>query len=362
VAVTHSRELFTLAVLVIALGIAVGSAKAFGVTLALGAFLAGMIVGRSEFSFRAASDALPMRDAFAVLFFVSVGMLLDPRALMKSPDLLLATLAIILLAKPIAAFLITTLLGYSPQIGIRIAVALAQIGEFSLVLASVGDRLNIFPEGATNLIIAGSIISLSLNPVFYRLIGRLDAMMARFSRIGRPADAKASAGDAVGEDAGTASAYRAVVVGYGPIGQTVARLLQDGGVEPVIIDMNLEATRRIRTEGRRVVYGDATRPEVLEAAGVRNAIALIVSGPTPEQASEIIRIARTLNPNARVITRAYYLRETGSIRASGADEVFSGEGEVALAMTGYILETLGATPEQIDRERERVREEVFRIS
>jgi len=362
VAATHSRELFTLTVLVLALGIAVGSAEAFGVTLALGAFLAGMIVGRSEFSFRAASDALPMRDAFAVLFFVSVGMLLDPRALVKSPHLLLATLAIVLLAKPIAAFLITASLGYSPQIAIRIAIALAQIGEFSLVLASVGDRLNIFPEGATNLIIAGSIISLALNPVFYRLIGRLDALMARFSRIRRPADAEGSAGEAVGEDDGTQSAYRAVVVGYGPIGQTVARLLQDGGVEPVIIDMNLEATRRVRAEGRRVVYGDATRPEVLEAAGIRNAIALIISGPTPEQTSEIIRIARTLNPNARVITRAYYLDETASIRASGADEVFSGEGEVALAMTGYILETLGATPEQIDRERERVRGEVFRIS
>jgi CPA2 family monovalent cation:H+ antiporter-2 len=258
--------------------------------------------------------------------------------------------------------MITVLLGYSPQIGIRIALALAQIGEFSLVLATVSDRLNIFPEGATNLIIAASIISLSLNPLFYRSIGRLDRMMARFSRIGRLADAKACAGDAVTEDARTESAYRAVVVGYGPIGQTVARLLQEGGVEPVVIDMNLAATRRIRTEGRRAVYGDATRPEVLEAAGIRNAIALIVSGPTPEQASEIIRIARTLNPNARVITRAYYLRETGSIRASGADEVFSGEGEVALAMTGYILETLGATPEQIERERERVREEVFRIN
>jgi len=348
VAVTHSRELFTLAVLVIALGIAVGSAKAFGGTLALGAFLAGVIVGRSEFSFRAASDALPMRDAFAVLFFVSVGMLLDPRALMKSPHWLLSTLAIILLAKPIAAFLITALLGYSPQIGIRIAVALAQIGEFSLVLATVGNRLNILPQGVTNLIIAASIISLSLNPVFYRSIGRLDAMMARFSRIGRRVDAKAG-GDAVTEDARTESTYRAVVVGYGPIGQTVARLLQEGGVEPVIIDVNLEATRRIRSAGRRVVYGDATRPEVIEAAGIRNAIALIVSGPTPEQTSEIIRIARTLNPNARVISRAYYLRETASIRASGADEVFSGEGEVALAMTGYILGTLGATPEQIDR-------------
>jgi CPA2 family monovalent cation:H+ antiporter-2 len=172
VAATQSRELFTLAVLVIALGIAVGSAMAFGVSLALGAFLAGMIVGRSEFSFRAASDALPMRDAFAVLFFVSVGMLLDPRALMKSPRVLLTTLAIVLVAKPLTAFLITAISGYRSEVGIRVAVALAQIGEFSLILATVGDQLHILPEGTTNLIIAASIISLALNPLLYRSIAR----------------------------------------------------------------------------------------------------------------------------------------------------------------------------------------------
>jgi CPA2 family monovalent cation:H+ antiporter-2 len=189
VAATGSRELFTLAVLVIALGIAVGSSMAFGVSLALGAFLAGMIVGRSEFSMRAASDALPMRDAFAVLFFVSVGMLLDPRALMKSPRVLLITLAIVLLAKPIVAFLITAVMGYDSQIGIRIAVALAQIGEFSLILATVGDQLKIFPEGTTNVVVAASIISLSLNPLLYRSIGPLNGMFSRvFSR--QPGDSE----------------------------------------------------------------------------------------------------------------------------------------------------------------------------
>src|SRR3989449_2994674 len=168
VATTQSRELFTLTVLVLALGIAVGSAMAFGVSMALGAFLAGMIVGQSEFSLRAASDALPMCDAFSVLFFVSIGMVLDPGALMKAPGLLLTTLAIVLLAKPMAAFLIVTLLGYGSKIGIGVAVALSQIGEFSLILATVGDQLNILAPGATNLIIAASIISLALNPILYR--------------------------------------------------------------------------------------------------------------------------------------------------------------------------------------------------
>jgi CPA2 family monovalent cation:H+ antiporter-2 len=362
VAATQSRELFTLAVLVIALGIAVGSTVIFGVSMALGAFLAGMVVGQSEFSLRAASDALPMRDAFAVLFFVSVGMMLDPAALMSSPHLLLATLAIVLLGKPLAAFVIVTVLGYGSKVGVRVAVALAQIGEFSLILATVGDQLNIFPAGATNLIGASSIISLTLNPVLYRSTNRMDALVARLSRSLHFLNGKTQSVDAAADDSKPASAYRAVVVGYGPIGQTVARLLEQGGIEPVIIDTNLETTRRVRSEGHRVVFGDATHTDILEAAGIRQAVALIVSGPSSEQASEIIRIARNINPNVRALSRSYYLRETAMMRAAGADEVFSGEGEVALAMTEYILGVLGATPEQMDRERQRVREEVFRIS
>ena len=361
VSATQSRELFTLAVLVIALGIAVGSALAFGVSMALGAFLAGMIVGQSEFSFRAASDALPMRDAFAVLFFVSVGMLFDPASLMNSPSLLLATLAIVLVGKPVAAFLIAVLLGYGSRIAVGVAMALAQIGEFSLILMTVGEELEIFSSDAGNLIIAASIISLTLNPLLYRSVVRIEAALARSPRIWRFLNPKAN-GATVVEDSGAASTYRAVVVGYGPIGQTVARLLREGGLEPVVIDTNLETTRRVRTQGQHVVYGDATKAEVLEAAGIRNAVALIVSGPSSEQAAEIIRVARGLNSSVRVLSRSNYLTETAIMSAAGADAVFSGEGEVALAMTEYILGVLGATPEQMDRERQRVREEVFRIS
>jgi len=359
VATTQSRELFTLTVLVLALGIAVGSAMAFGVSMALGAFLAGMIVGQSEFSFRAASDALPMRDAFAVLFFVSVGMVLDPGALMKSPGLLLATLAIVLLGKPIAAFLIVTLLGYGSKIAIGVAVALSQIGEFSLILATVGDQLNILASGATNLIIATSIISLTLNPILYRWVGRMEAALARSPTLWQFVNRRANS-DTETSEAHVTLAHRAVVVGYGPIGQTVVRLLHDGGIEPVIIEMNLETTRRVRQEGHRVVYGDATHSDVLEAAGIRTAVALIVSGPSPEQGPEIVRVARKMNSNLRVLASSHYLRETAIMRRAGADEVFSGEGEAALAMAEYILGILGATPEQMDRERQRVHQEVFR--
>ena len=361
VAATRSRELFTLSILVLALGIAVESSLAFGVSMALGAFLAGMIVGQSEFSFRAASDALPMRDAFAVLFFVSIGMLFDPKALAAAPVLWVLTLAIVLVGKPLAALAIVSLLGYSSKIAIGVAVALAQIGEFSLILARLGDQLKILPAETTNLIVAASIVSLALNPILYRRIGRWEAGLARvpavwniLNRRSRPSAGK--------DETAVSSIYRAVVVGYGPIGQTVARLLREGNIEPVIIDVNLESTRRARSEGYRVVYGDATRPDVLDVAGIHQASALIISGPPNEQAIEIIRLTRNMNPNVRVLSRSEYLKQTAVMRRAGADMVFSGEGETALAMTEYILEFLGATPQEMNRERERLREEILRIT
>ena len=362
VASTHSRELFTLTVLVLALGIAVGSSLAFGVSMALGAFLAGMIVGQSEFSFRAASDALPMRDAFAVLFFVSVGMLLDPKALMASPGLLLATLGIVVLAKPIAAFVIAALFGYGSQIAISVAIALAQIGEFSLILATVGDQLKILPAGASNLIVATAMISLALNAILYRWTRRLDRALARSPRLWRIFNRNRNLQGIVGDGEKTESANRTVIVGYGPIGQMVARLLREEGVQAVLVEINVDTARRLRNEGYPVVYGDATRPEVLEAAGIRTARALVISGPTAEQRAEIIRFARNMNPNIRVLVHSSYLRDVPIMRDAGADEVFSGEGEVALAMIQYILGDLGATPEQMDRERKRVHEEIVRIS
>jgi monovalent cation:H+ antiporter-2, CPA2 family len=362
VASTHSRELFTLTVLVLALGIAVGSSLAFGVSMALGAFLAGMIVGQSEFSFRAASDALPMRDAFAVLFFVSVGMLLDPKALMASPGLLLATLGIVVLAKPIAAFVIAALFGYGSKIAISVAIALAQIGEFSLILATVGDQLKILPAGASNLIIATAMISLALNPILYRWTRRLDRALARSPRVWRIFNRSGKLQGIVGDVEKTDPVNRTVIVGYGPIGQMVGRLLREEGVQPVLVEMNVDTARRLRNEGYAVVYGDATRPEVLEAAGIRTARALVISGPTAEQRAEIIRLARKMNPNIRVLVHSSYLRDVPIMRDAGADGVFSGEGEVALAMIQYILGDLGATPEQIDRERQRVHEEIVRIS
>ncbi len=358
-AATHSRELFTLTVLVLALGIAVGSAKLFGVSMALGAFLAGMVVGRSEFSLRAATEALPMRDAFAVLFFVSVGMLFNPRQMVESPGLLALTLAVILLGKPLAALVIVRLLKYPLRVAISIAIALAQIGEFSFIVAQAGKSLGLLDDRATNTLIAAAIASISLNPILYRLNSPIEALLKRFLKTpAAPArDDPRGEHSPGGED--KSERDRTIIVGHGPVGQTLARLLIENRVEPVVIELNLETVRKLGIEGIRAVYGDATHRETLEQAGARDAVGLVLSSTNMDRCAETIRLARELNPTILIVARSNYLRELPALRDAGADIVFSGEGEVALAMTEFLLRQLGATAEQIDRERERIRSDLF---
>jgi CPA2 family monovalent cation:H+ antiporter-2 len=363
VALTRSRELFTLTVLVVALGLAVGSAKVFGVSMALGAFLAGMVVGRSEFSLRAASEALPMRDAFAVLFFVSVGLLFDPESILEAPGMLAATLAIILIGKPLAALAIVLLLGYPTHVAVGVAVALAQIGEFSFILASLGKQLGVLPSIANDTLIAAAIVSISINPLLYRTVDPLAKWLSTRSFLARwlPARARLRRVSGISEEKAEelSSRHRAVVVGYGPVGRTVARLLQENDVEPTIIDLNLEAVQALRKRGIDAFYGDAAHRETLKAAGLARARTFILSSSGMVGSEEIIRLAREINPDVRVLARAVYVSELRKLLAAGADEVFSGEGEVALGFTVAVLRELGATPEQIDREQERVRDDLF---
>jgi CPA2 family monovalent cation:H+ antiporter-2 len=353
VAETRSRELFTLSVLVIALGIAVGSAQVFGVSMALGAFLAGLVVGRSDFSVRAASDALPMRDAFAVLFFVSVGMLLSPRQMLETPGLLFATLAIVLIGKPLAALAITTLFRQPLRVGLMVAVALAQVGEFSFIVANLGASLGVITPEATNIIIAAAIVSITLNPILYRAVDRMTASRSQ-----------ALTGDlaaAVGTDPPAAlhHRHRTVVVGYGPVGRTVTRLLIENDIEPTVVELNIETVQSLRTSGIRAVYGDAGQSGTLQQAGVATARSLIFSADGIAAVHEGIRVARELNPRVQILARTAYIRDQQSLKAAGADVVFSGEGEVALTLTESILTNLGATAEQIERERVRVHAELI---
>ena len=356
VANTRSRELFTLTVLVIALGIAVGSALIFSVSMALGAFLAGMVVGRSEYSFRAASEALPMRDAFAVLFFVSVGMLLDPGALIESPQLVLGALAVVLIGKPLVAMLIVHFMQYPLKTALTIGVALAQIGEFSFILATLGRELGLLTTEATNAIVATAIATIILNPVAYRTVRPIERWVIGHPRLRAvldpagviPADLKATRTKPTAD-----ATHRAVIIGFGPTGRAVVRLLRDNGISPTVIDLNMDAVRALRHEGVDAIYGDATRPETLHAAGVAKAGSLILGSAGMANSAEVIRAARELNPNIRVLARAAYLRDVPTLQSAGANSVYSGEGEVALAFIEDILDTLGATPEQIDRERAR---------
>jgi CPA2 family monovalent cation:H+ antiporter-2 len=361
VAATRSRELFTLTTLVVALGIAVGSALAFRVSMALGAFLAGMVVGRSEFSLRAATEAMPMRDAFAVLFFVSVGMLFDPTQVAAAPLVFALTAAIVLLAKPAVAFALVSVFGYPVRTGITVAIALAQIGEFSFIVGGLGHRLGLLPALANDAIVVTALVSIAANPLLYRAIGPIERWAQRHPRVWAwLARRQAAPGGSEGppREGGDRVSHRAIIVGYGPVGRTAARLLQENGIAPTVVDLNLEVVRGLTAHGIHAVYGDATHAETLRQAGIASAEGLILSAAGMQSAAETIRLARELNPELRILARSNYVREHEALRRAGAHAVFSGEGEVALAFTELMLRSLGATAEQIDRERARVRTEL----
>jgi CPA2 family monovalent cation:H+ antiporter-2 len=350
IARTRSRELFTLAVLALALGIAVGSALVFGVSMALGAFLAGLVVGRSDFSVRAASDALPMRDAFAVLFFVSVGMLLDPTHLLREPGVILATLGIVIVGKPLAALLIVKLFGYPIDVGLKVAVALAQVGEFSFIVASLAMQLGLLTVDATNTLIAAAIVSITVNPLLFAAIEPFERWRAGRTR--RPVAEPALL------DPRSAAEVRAVIVGYGPTGRALTRLLRENHVTPTVIEMNIDTVQALRADHIDAIYGDASHPDTLSAARVATARSFIVTTAGLPALAETLKSARAHNPAVQIVVRATYLRDVAALKAAGADLVISGEAEVALAMTAATLERLGATAEQIDRERARVHAEL----
>jgi CPA2 family monovalent cation:H+ antiporter-2 len=319
-----------------------------------------MVVGQSEFSYRAASEALPMRDAFAVLFFVSVGMLFDPAHLIREPVLTVITTVIVLVAKPVAAFGIVIALGYGVRIALRVAVALAQIGEFSYIVASLGDQLRILPPGATDSIVAASIVSITLNPLLYKWIPSMEKALMGSDWLRRFVEPRAVR-ELQRETVSNAEVppHRAIVVGYGPVGQTVSRLLKQHDIQPTIIELNIETVQRLKKEQTPAVYGDAGHPDILKEAGVLSATALILSAHGSPESTEIVKAARQLNPGIQVLVRSAFLSETGAMRRAGADEVFSAEAEVAMAMTEFMLRNLGATPDQIESEGTRARKALY---
>lgn len=343
IAATRSRELFTLAVLVIALGVAIGSAQIFGVSMALGAFLGGLAVGRSDFSGRAASDALPMRDAFAVLFFVSVGMLCDPRVLVTQPLLTAAVLAVVVIGKPLAGMLVVRLSGRPMATAVGVGAALSQVGEFSFILGVVARNLGVIDDAGFNALVAASIVSIALNPTIYR--------RARKWAATAPTVSPASGGAAI------VNPRRCVLVGYGPVGRTVHRLLSDHGTDITVIELNLETVRGLRAEGVSAVYGDVLRSGTLEEADIATAGSLILSVEV-EDAAELIRQARTANPTLRVLARCAHLRDVASLRRAGA-MVVAGEAEVAVALAEALLIGTAEDPKDLDRLRVSIRDGLY---
>jgi CPA2 family monovalent cation:H+ antiporter-2 len=317
VAATRSRELFTLAVLVVAVGIAVGAARIFGVSMALGAFLAGLAVGRSEFGARAAADAVPMRDAFAVLFFVSVGMLFDPRSLVRSPLLVAVVVAVVVVVKPLATLLTVRALGAPPATALPVAATFSQIGEFSFILSSAARGLGLLDDAGWNALVVASMISIALNPSLYRWARRISTPGALLS-----------AAPALPP---RADPNRCILVGHGPVGEIVHRLLEDRGAVVTVVDLNLETVRRLRADGVAAVYGDVLRPGTLEQAGIATAGSLVLSADL-DAAAEVVRQARLLSPELRILVRCSHLRDAGGLQRAGADVVAAGEAEVGVAL------------------------------
>jgi CPA2 family monovalent cation:H+ antiporter-2 len=364
VAATKSRELFTLAILVLVLGIALASSKIFGISMALGAFLAGIVVGQSEFSLRAAIDALPMRDAFAVLFFVSIGMLFDPVVLTQSKGMLIATTCIVIVATPLACIVFLLAMGQPLRMSLRVGLSLSQIGEFSFIVANLGRQQELLPDDAMHVLVTVSIISIALAPMMQWMAVPLAAWVRRNPRahlleIQRRPFSLQSAAPMESATETLDALHRAIIVGYGPVGRTLARLLSENGIAPTIIEMNHGNLSSIRQAGFRSVLGDATHPETLRHAEIEKCSTLILSASSIAGAEELIRMARELNPKINILVRSSYLREREHLLRVGADTVFAGEGETAMALAEHMLRELGATPDQIDRERERLRTEIF---
>ena len=346
IARTGSRELFTLTVLVLAIGIAVGSAKFFGVSMALGAFLAGLAVGRSEFSTRAGNDALPMRDAFAVLFFVSVGMLFDPKSVIKIPHIIGLVLLVVVLIKPLAATLTVRLLGEPWSRAVPIGAAFSQVGEFSFILGNVALGLGLINDAGWNALVAASIISIAANPYVYRFARTMVA-----SRNGKLTP-KASA------TARKIQSKRCILVGFGPVGRIVHQLLVDMGGEIIVIDMNLDNVRELSSAGHSAIYGDVRQPQTLVEAGGETTETLVLSADI-EDAPDIVKHALHLNPDLRVLARCAHLRQAVALRDAGADFVVAGEAEIGVALTQAVMSISDKSARINSERRAQIRRELY---
>ena len=342
VASTNSNELFILSVIAVAIGIAYGSAMLFGVSFALGAFFAGMVMRESALSHRAAQESLPLRDAFSVLFFVSVGMLFDPGVLVEQPLHVLATLGIIIIGKSLAAFLLVLAFRYPLNTALTVSASLAQIGEFSFILAALGVSLGLLPIEAQSLILAGAFISITLNPFVFRVIEPAQAWIRSRSNLARILE---RSDDPLAELPMTVASSHVtshvVLVGYGRVGRLISDALVERGLAFVVAEQNRELVEGLRKRGIHAVAGDAAEPAVLIQAHIARAAMLVIAVPDTLRARRMIETARILNPPVEIIVRTHNEEEAALLRRESGGAVFLGEHELARSMARHILEKVG---------------------
>ncbi|HVH13857.1 MAG TPA: cation:proton antiporter, partial [Longimicrobium sp.] len=342
VARTGSRELFTLGVLAVAVGVAFGAAALFGVSFALGAFFAGVVISESDLSHQASADALPFQDAFAVLFFVSVGMLFDPSVIVRQPLQVLGAVFIILVGKSVAALAIVLAFRYPARTALVVAASLAQIGEFSFILAGLGVALNLLPEEGHSLILAGALLSITANPLIFAVAGWTERWVRGHPRLAelleRPAGELAELPEGVEE----ATLHdHAVLIGHGRVGAPVAQALAQQGIPYVVVEQNREEVEALRARGLPALYGDASRPGILQHAHLERARLLVVSAPDPFQARLILDHARKVNPDIDTVVRTHSDEERAHLERTGVGRAVVGERELALAIIRYAFSTFG---------------------
>ena len=321
---TGSRELFRLAVYAIALGVAYGAAHLFGVSFALGAFFAGMVLGESDLSQRAAEEAIPLRDAFAVLFFVSVGMLLDPAVFVEHPLAVIATIAIIIVGKSVAAYVIVRAFGHSRSTAFTVSASLAQIGEFSFILIGIGIGLGMVPKESRDLILAGAIVSIMLNPLIFTLLERMgqEKSAEPAARPDEPATALTPT-TLTGHD---------IVVGYGRVGSLVGAGLRGDGARMIVVEASDAGVARARSAGAEVFTGNAAEPAIIAALNLAGARRLYVTIPEAFEAGQIVQQARAANPGLDILARAHSSATVEHFEKLGANLIVLGETEIAHRM------------------------------
>ena len=344
-----SRELFTLAVLAIALGIAFGSAKLFGVSFALGAFFAGVILSESELSHRAAEDSLPLQDAFAVLFFVSVGMLFDPSVLLREPLAVLGVVLVIVIGKSVAAFLIVLAFRYPIGTALTISASLAQIGEFSFILMGLGIALQLLPVESRDLILAGALISIALNPFVFAAVPAVERWIRSRPRLVALLECEGAAAPRYEASPALPGAGHAVVVGHGRVGSSITSVLEQERLPFVVVERDRPRYDALRGRGVPAVFGDATDPEILRASGVGAARLLIVATPDSYRARRVLELAEAANPGIQAVVRTHSEDELARLRATVNGHVVMGERELARTMLLYVLRQFGVPPERARR-------------